>query len=357
MRIIIAGGGTGGHVFPAISVANEISERNEGDEILFVGTKRGMENELVVKHGYEIKHISSKGFVGRGLLNKGLASVHAIKGLLDSASIIKDYKPDVVLGVGGYVSGPFLMSAVMLRVPTAICEQNTVPGVTNRILGRFVDKIFASFDSSVQFFPSHKVHITGNPIRKDILNSKVESSEGDSINILIFGGSQGATSLNRSLPQAFSKIKRENINIVHQTGKKDLDLVSDLYDDHGIDASVHEFIHDMAEAYSKAHLVIGRAGAGTIAEITALGKPSILVPFPFAAHDHQLENAKILHERQAAFLIEDKYATPEKLAQELENILQIEILESMSEQSKRLGKPQASKDIVDTLYKMAGVGR
>lgn len=354
MKILIAGGGTGGHVFPAISIAQEISERDHGDDVLFVGTQKGMENELVLKNGYQIKHISSRGFVGRGLFNTILAFFSALKGLLDSILLIRKYKPDVALGVGGYVSGPLLLAAVLLRIPTAICEQNTVPGVTNRILGKIVNTIFASFDSSVQYFPSKKVLITGNPIRKGIIDASSNSNNSDSIAILVFGGSQGAYSLNRFLPEAFSKIEHDKITIIHQTGKKDYNFVKQLYSDNRVEASVLEFIDDMAKAYSKSDLVIGRAGAGTIAEITVLGKPSILVPFPYAAHDHQLENAKILEEHEASVLIEDKDATPEKLAHTLTMLMDRDKLNNMSANAKKLGRPEAAKEIVDELYKMAG---
>jgi len=354
MRIIIAGGGTGGHVFPAISIADEISEKNNSDEILFVGTQKGMENELLKKNGYQIKHISSRGFVGRGLFRTLIASFYALKGLLDSISIIKKFKPDVALGVGGYVSGPLLLAAVMLRLPTAICEQNTIPGVTNRILGKVVKKIFASFDSSVQYFPSKKVLITGNPIRKNILEISSNARNSDFITVLIFGGSQGAYSLNRAVPEAFSTIEHSNISIIHQTGKKDFDYVKALYSDNGVHADVLPFIDNMAGAYGKSDLVIARAGAGTIAEITALGKPSILVPFPYAAHNHQLENAKILEDEGASVLIEDKDATPEKLAHTLTKLLDKDKLNMMSANARKLGKPEASKVIVDELYKLAG---
>lgn len=354
MRIIIAGGGTGGHVFPAISIAEEISQRNNKDEILFVGTQKGMENELVQKNGYRIQHISSRGFVGRGVIKTFAAFFSAFKGLLDSVLIIRKFKPDVVLGVGGYVSGPFLLASFLVRKPTAICEQNTVPGVTNRILGKIVDKIFASFDSSLQYFPSKKVLITGNPIRKDILQTSEITRNSDSISVLIFGGSQGAKSLNIAVPEAVSGFGNENISIVHQTGKNDFNYVRNSYNENDVKAEVLEFIDDMAAAYANADLVIGRAGAGTIAEITALGKPSILVPFPYAAHNHQHENARILEEEGAAVLIEDKDATPEKIANTLTKLLDRDKLNEMSSNAKRLGRPEASKEIVDELYRLAG---
>lgn len=354
MRIIIAGGGTGGHVFPAISIADEISGRNNNDEILFIGTQKGMENNLVQKNGYKIEHISSRGFVGRGLFKTFIAFFYALKGVSDSISIMGRFNPDVVLGVGGYVSGPFLLAAALLRKPTAICEQNTVPGVTNRILGKLVNKIFASYDSSVQYFPSNKVQITGNPIRKDIISSSAKNNDSESFSVLIFGGSQGAKSLNSAVPEAFAQIEHDKISIIHQTGNKDLDSVKNLYEKNGVKAKVLSFIDDMGSAYSRSDLVIGRAGAGTIAEITALGKPSILVPFPYAAHNHQFENAKILEQEGASVLIEDKNATPEKIASKLTKLLDKDKLNMMSESAKKLGRPEASKQIVDELYNLAG---
>jgi len=355
MRIIIAGGGTGGHVFPAISIAQEISERNCIEEILFVGTQRGLENELLSKKGYSIKHISSRGFVGRGLFKTVGAFFYAFKGLFDSISIIRSFRPDVVLGVGGYVSGPLVLAAVLLGIPTAICEQNTVPGVTNRILGRIVNKIFASFDSSVQYFPSKKVLITGNPIRKEILINTKSSHESKSFCILVFGGSQGAHSLNRSVPEALCRIDNKGISVIHQTGEKDYLYVKDLYIENEINAQVLTFIDDMAGAYDRADLVVGRAGAGTIAEITSLGKPSVLVPFPYAAHNHQLENAKILEDAGAAVLIEDKDATPQRLALTLTKLLDKDKLQMMFANAKKLGKPEAAREIVDEIYNLAGV--
>ena len=196
--------------------------------------------------------------------------------------------------------------------------------------------------------------ITGNPIRNSILQNSDKSKKSESVSILIFGGSQGAQSLNRAVPEAFRLIEHNNISVIHQTGKNDFEYVKNIYDNIGVNADVLEFIDDMAGAYSKSDLVIGRAGAGTIAEITALGKPSILVPFPYAAHNHQFENAKILEEEGASVLIEDKDATPEKLAAALTKLLDEDKLNMMSQNARKLGKPEASKEIVDELYKLAG---
>ena len=199
-----------------------------------------------------------------------------------------------------------------------------------------------------------KIVITGNPIRKEILNKTHSPENSESISVLIFGGSQGAYSLNRAVPEAFSKIDNKDISIIHQTGEKDYLYVKDLYIENEINAQVLTFIDDMAEAYCKSDLVIGRAGAGTIAEITALGKPSILVPFPYAAHNHQFENAKILESSDATVLIEDKDATPEKFALTLTNLFDEDKLNIMAANAKKLGKPEAAREIVDDLYNLAG---
>jgi UDP-N-acetylglucosamine--N-acetylmuramyl-(pentapeptide) pyrophosphoryl-undecaprenol N-acetylglucosamine transferase len=356
MKVIIAGGGSGGHVFPAVSIAEEIRRRNRGHAVLFVGTKQGLEKKANLPPGCELEYISSSGIMGKGV-SKGLkAAVLAFKGLFESISIIKKFDPDVVLGVGGYVSGPVIFAALVLSVPTAICEQNSIPGITNRILGRFVKKIFASFEESVKFFPRKKTMIVGNPVRSEILlGGKLSTVKNGLINILVFGGSQGARRLNLSVPKAFAILDRRDVAIIHQTGQKDMEDVKKTYDWYGIQAEVIPFIEDMARAYERADLVIGRAGAGTIAEVTALGKPSILVPYPFSAYNHQLENAMIMSKAGAAVVVEDKDAVPEKLAQVLNNLLKGDILKEMGTKARELGKPEAATKIVDEIYKLAGV--
>ncbi len=355
MKVIIAGGGTGGHVFPAISIAEEILKRDPENEVLFVGTKSGLENKLVAQRGYEIKHINSGGIVGKGLFKRVSGVFSAAVGTIESASVIRSFKPDVVLGVGGYVSGPVVLSASILRLPTAICEQNSIPGVTNRILSKFVSSIFTTFEGCDKFFSTDKIIVTGNPIRKDILGSKSKPAQLDSFTCLVFGGSQGAKRLNSSVPEALSRSGIKDLRVIHQTGANDLKNVQDFYNKHNISADVLTFIDDMAGAYARSDFVIGRAGAGTVAEITALGKPSLLIPFPYATHNHQLENAKTLETSGAALLIEDEDATPENLAQALEVFQDEGKLKEMSLRARALGKPGAAAQIVDEIYKLSGV--
>jgi len=354
MRVIIAGGGTGGHIFPAISVAEEILKRSGTNEVLFVGTKKGLENELLSKRGFRVEHISARGIKGKGVGKSISALLAAFKGVSDSMSIIRRFRPGVVLGVGGYVSGPAVLAASLMGVPTAICEQNGYPGVTNRILGRFVRKVFATFEESVKFFPRGKVVMTGNPVREDILRSRNIKKDSDTITVLVFGGSQGAHKLNLSVPEAVSKLGRTDIKVIHQTGDKDFDAVKNAYAEYGVEARVLRFIDDMAGAYGEADFVIGRSGAGTVAEITALGKPSLLIPYPFATNNHQMENARVLERAGAAVIVEDGDASAENLRAALTNLLRKDKLNTMASHALALGRPEAASVIVNEITKLSG---
>jgi len=321
---------------------------------LFVGTKGGLENKLVAHRGYEIKHISSGGIVGKDFVERVSGVFSAAVGVVESASIIRGFRPDVVLGVGGYVSGPVVLSASILRVPTAICEQNTIPGMTNRILSKFVKKIFTTFEGCEKFFSKDKIMVTGNPIRKDILNPGPKSEQRGSFTCLVFGGSQGAKRLNISVPEALSRVGLGNLRVLHQTGASDVKDVEESYKKHNIRADVQSFIDDMAGAYAGSDFVIARAGAGTVAEITALGKPSLLIPFPYATHNHQFENARVLERAGASILIKDEEAMPENLARALSVLQDESKLKGMAFSAHGLGKPGAAARIVDEIYKLAG---
>lgn len=354
MKVIIAGGGTGGHIFPAISIAEEIKGRNKLNEVLFVGTRKGLENDLLSKRGFRIEHIRARGIKGKGMLSSVNAVLSSLLGLLDSLSIIRNFKPDAVLGVGGYVSGPMVLAASIYGVPTAICEQNAYPGMTNRILGRVVKRVFATFEGSASYFPRGKVLLTGNPVRREILQNVVSEKKEEALIILVFGGSQGAHKLNRTVPEALAELGRDDVCVIHQTGSRDYDYVKNVYQKLGIKARVITFIEDMAGAYAEADFVIGRAGAGTVSEITALGKPSLLVPYPYAANNHQMENAKVLERAGAAIVVEDKDATPENLSGALTGALGKDKLNSMASSAAALGKPGAAALIADEISKLGG---
>ncbi len=354
MKILIAGGGTGGHIFPAISIAEEFIERDNMNKILFVGTRTGLEKELISQKGYEAKYISSRALIGKTKLEQIKNFFLVSKGILDSLKILTEFKPQITIGVGGYASGPMVLASSLLRIPTAICEQNSVPGITNRILSKFCNRIFATFEQSTEFFPSKKTMVFGNPLRKEILD-KIQNKPNiakDLTTVLVLGGSQGAHRLNASVPEAINLINSNDIFVIHQTGKNDYDYVKECYQRYEIKSEISEFIEDIASAYIRADLVIARSGAGTIAEISALGKPSILIPYPHAAFNHQFENAKILERAGAGIVVEDKFANPQTLKNKLLEIVDKETLERMSLASKRLGKPEASKKIVDEIYSL-----
>jgi UDP-N-acetylglucosamine--N-acetylmuramyl-(pentapeptide) pyrophosphoryl-undecaprenol N-acetylglucosamine transferase len=356
MRVIIAGGGTGGHIFPAISIAREIRRRDSANEILFVGTKSGFEVDRIQKEGYNLRFINSGGIVSMGFVRSLKGVLSAIKGIFDSLRIIMDFKPNMVIGVGGYVSGPIVLAAFMLFTPSVICEQNAVPGLTNRILARFVKRVFAAFQMSASYFPNDKTMVVGNPVRPEFLTVNRSYKNHSGIKILVLGGSQGAYKLNVSVPKAVGMLRRDDLAVVHQTGNRDIEDVKKAYEWYGIKADVLPFIEDIADAYTDADLVIGRSGAGTISEVTVLGKPSILIPYPFAANNHQFENAKVLERAGAAVIIEDRLAFPEKIAETISDLLNNNKLDEMTVQSKNLARPNATKDIVDEINRIVEVG-
>ena len=353
MRIIIAGGGTGGHIFPALSIAEEIKGRSAENEILFVGTKNGLEKEIVPVMGFNMEFISSGGIIGKGIIKKIKSVISALDGMILSFKILRTFKPDVVLGVGGYVSGPTVLSAYLSLIPTAICEQNTVPGLTNRILSKFSKKIFLTFVDSAKYFPEKKIVLTGNPVRTDFIrNNNSDPRKNSKKTIFIIGGSKGATRLNKIVPQALSKVVADELEIFHQTGKKNEDTVKKIYKELNLNSNVFGFKNNIAEIYKKSDLIISRSGAGTISEITAMGKASILIPFPNAAHNHQMFNAKFMATAGASVIIEDDLLDEINLSNQINDILNTEKLKKMSEAASKLAKPNASNLIVEELYSL-----
>ena len=306
MRIVIAGGGTGGHLFPGIAVAEEFLKRDPQNRVIFIGTKKGIEHRLLGPLGYNLKLIDVEGLKGRGLkaLIKGVYAIP--NSMWQSRRILKDFQPDVVIGVGGYASGPAVIAAWLMSIPTAIAEQNALAGNTNRILGKFVDKIFLTYEQSKNLFAADKVLVTGNPVRAAFAAGLSEAKDKKARRqILIFGGSQGAAAINKTVVAMLPLLQKmkDQVRIVHQTGERDLEMVKQAYEQYGIEAEVSPFIVDMVSAYAASDLIICRAGATSLAEITAAGKASILIPFPFAANDHQTLNAQAMVEAGAAAMI------------------------------------------------------
>jgi UDP-N-acetylglucosamine--N-acetylmuramyl-(pentapeptide) pyrophosphoryl-undecaprenol N-acetylglucosamine transferase len=354
--VLIAGGGTGGHLFPGIALAEEVVTRHPKNDVVFVGTTRGLEARVVPQNGFVFEPITSRGLKGMGPLQLALGLLTLPLSFFEALSLVRRYRPDVVVGVGGYSSGPVVMAAWLLGVPTAVQEQNALPGFTNKVLGRFVKSVFLSFDDTTRFFPKGKAHVLGNPIRRALLDNFLKpSSAHEKFTVLVFGGSLGARGLNTRVVEALAHLapKKESIRIVHQTGKADLETVKQGYADKGFDADVREFIEDMSAAYLSSDLVVCRAGATTVAELTTCKKASILVPFPFATDDHQAVNARALVEAGAALMFREAELTGEKLALA---ILSLEAdrsrLKAMEKAAGSLGRPEAAREIADVLQQM-----
>ena len=356
MRMLIAGGGTGGHLFPGLALAEEVKTRHPRNDVLFVGTPRGLETRIVPRNGFPLELVDVGPLKRQGALGtlRGLGRVP--RALWQSRRILRKFDPDVVVGVGGYASGPVVMAAWMMRIPTAVQEQNALPGFTNRTLGRFARACFIAFDEARAGFPPGRTHLLGNPIRRAFLDNYLHSKEpsGQRLSILVTGGSQGAHVLNLRLAEALEELAPElgqRLRVVHQTGEKDLPEIARRYQalgDSGVDAQATAFIDDMANAYAQADLLVCRAGATTIAELTVCKKPAILVPFPYAADDHQTVNARSMVRNGAAILLPERDLTGQKLAGELRALeADRERLRRMARQSGLLGRPEAAREIAE----------
>lgn len=350
-KIVIAGGGTGGHVFPGIALAKELMKHDKDIEITFVGSSRGLESKVVPREGFKLKTIITAALVGRRGVSRWKSWFKLPVGISQSLCFLIRKKPNLVVGVGGYASGPLVFSAWMLRIPILIHEQNAVPGVTNKWLGKVADKIAVSFEQSKKFFPMNKVVETGNMIREEFsrLTSKNGVANGK-FYVLVFGGSQGAHSINMAVMDSLIRLDsvKESMVFIHQTGEQDVEQVKKQYEAKGFSADVRPFFHDMAEQFRKASLIVCRAGATTLAEITASGKVSILVPFPHAAHQHQEKNARILEAEHAAEMILQDQLTGEKLASSILRCMENpEYRREMEHNSSRLGKRDATEKVKD----------
>lgn len=364
MRVIMTGGGTGGHIYPAIAIADKIRRKNPGAEILFVGTRRGMEKDLVPKNGYEIRFITVSGFNRKKLWKNVKTFYHLAKGNLQANQIIKQFKPDLVIGTGGYVCGPVVRAAYKKGIRTFIHEQNAFPGVTNKLLEKYVEKVFISFPESKTYFKDQsKLVVTGNPIRKSFLLSSVQNSreklgiQSSEFVILCFGGSLGASRINQAMTNSLEILNVEpNIRVFFITGKNHYQKICDEIKEKKINLSdqikIMEYADNMHEYLSGADLVISRAGALTVSEITACGKASILIPSPNVTGNHQYFNAKVVADKGGAIIIEEKNLTDEKL---LAAILRLknnkEALNHMALASSKIGR----LDAVDMIYDHLGI--
>src|SRR6516162_2749750 len=314
MNVIIAGGGTGGHLFPGIAVAREIQRRKPGSKILFVGAEQGIETRIVPKEGFELRTLPVGEIKGLGIARQLRNLIGMASGVFKARQILGQFKPDVVIGVGGYASFPMLSAAILGGYPRVIMEQNAIPGLANRVLGKWVD-FAAVTDPRTESYFGRRAVVTGNPIRPEFksIPAKVHSAP---YTILIFGGSQGAQAINRAVIDALDSLAdwKDRVRFVHQTGERQLDEVKRAYAAKGFDADVRTFFNDFHEQYAAADLIVSRSGATTVAEIKAAGRAAILIPFPFATDDHQMKNALAMTEEKAAVLIPNSDLNGRRLA-------------------------------------------
>lgn len=356
MRVLIVGGGTGGHLFPAIALAEAFIKKDPGNLVRFVVTRRPLDAEVLGKRGFSFRVLKVEGIKGRGAAGKIRSMALLPRAFKESLDMLEEIRPEVVLGVGGYVTGPMVLAAWWKGIPCAIQEQNSIPGLTNRILGKVADRIFLAFDDQGSYFPKRKSRLTGNPIREELTAVPgPQASNAGSLTLLILGGSQGAHRINQTVVGALDELRsfQEALYFIHQTGEKDETEVALAYQEKGFGHRVQAFFSDMVSAYGQADMIIGRAGAMTISEITAQGKPSLLIPFPFAANNHQEHNAQALVRAGAAEIILEKDLNPGLLAERIRQWLKDrEQLIVMGNKAGTMGRRQAAAEIVDECYRL-----
>ena len=360
-KVIIAGGGTGGHLYPAIALAKEIERRFTKSEILFIGTSRGIEAKVIPEMGYRLKLIWVKGFQRKFSFGNFLLPVQVIVSFFQCAITILTFKPSMVIGTGGYVSGPVLFIAALLRFPTIIQEQNSYPGVSTRLLSPFVDQVHLSFEESIKFFKNtNKVFISGNPIRSTLKTFRRKDAvsnlkiDGNKKTLLIFGGSQGAHSINFAILKIIEQVmKNQSWQIIWGSGEMDLKIIKKSCEKFGSRILVKPFITDMASVYAVTDLVISRAGATTLAELQVCGLPVILVPYPFAAAGHQEANARALVKQNAAEMVLNNELESDKFLNTLLMLMEDEAKrKSLGSNLKTLARPDAAQKIIEKMLSL-----
>ncbi len=350
MRMIVTGGGTGGHLFPGIAVAEEMLRRFPQGKVLFVSTDRAIDNKTLADRAFEKKSIVCLPLKGKSLLGTVKSMAQLPISLWQALRLVRAFKPQLVLGVGGYVTGPVVLAARLLGVKTCIHEQNSIPGMANRMLGKIVDQVYISIPGSEDFFPWGKAVLTGNPVRAELLQEAGRRKDQvASKTVLVLGGSQGAHRVNSLMVEAFAQNQSgEPVQIHHQTGNSDEEWVRKAYAAAGVTAQVSSFISDMAAAYRDADLVVSRAGATTLAELAVLGRPAILIPFPYAADDHQTTNAAFLVAGGAALMFQERDLDGPKLREAIWGLLNdVPRLQSMATRMKEFARPEATAAIVE----------
>jgi UDP-N-acetylglucosamine--N-acetylmuramyl-(pentapeptide) pyrophosphoryl-undecaprenol N-acetylglucosamine transferase len=361
LAVIVAGGGTGGHLYPGIAVAREIVRRDPSARVSFAGTSRGLEARVVPREGFELDVIRSAGIKGKSLGSRLRGAVLLLPSALDAWRIVARRKPDAVIGVGGYSSGPVVMMAALRGVPTMVLEQNVVPGLTNRLLARVVRAAAVTYEQTLPFFRG-KGFVSGNPVRSEFFEtgSRLQVPGSRPGRILILGGSQGAHAINVAMVAAAPELVRAHagLEIVHQTGDRDLAAARETYAGAGIAARSESFLDAVAQEMTAADLVIGRAGATTLAELAAAGRPAVLIPLPTATDDHQRKNARVLVDAGAAEMIEQRELTGPQLAGVVSRLLGDPArLAAMGRAMRAFARPDAAGRIVDRTLELAGAAR
>lgn len=369
MRIIVSGGGTGGHIYPAITIIRTLQKKISNLEVLYVGTSAGLEADIVPREGIEFKVIDLQNFKRSLSIDNLFRAAKAIAKVWSARTVVKEFKPDVVIGTGGYVCGPILMAAALMGIPTLVQEQNVFPGITNKILSRFVSCVATGSPEAVKYFPAEKTVFTGNPIRSEVMKAKPADGykefglSPEKKTVLVSGGSRGARSINLAMVDVFKKyMDRDDVQIIHVTGKNEYDDAVNRAREAGIDLNVHKhlqirpYLYNMPQAMAITDVAIFRAGATGLAELMARGIPSILIPYPYAAENHQEYNARAVEKAEAARVILNKeLADSTILTDTLENMLSNpRKLRKMAAASKLLGRPQAADDIAAIVMKLAG---
>ena len=357
MNIVIAGGGTGGHVFPAVALATQLRQEHRC-EVLLVGSVGGLEERLVPAAGLRLELLRVGKLMGTGALNRARTLAGLPLSVAHAVALLRRASPAVVVGVGGFASGPVVLAAGLLRVPVMLLEQNSIPGVTNRVLCRLARLVVTSFARTAAHFPPGKARLLGNPVRPKLLAAAArrEARRPDGPCLLVLGGSQGARAVNHLVADAAPALLEAvpGLRLVHQTGPADHDWVARRYADTGLEGGARPFIEDMSRAYLEADLVLGRSGATTIAELCVMGLPSVLVPFPFAVHDHQAHNAADLVEAGGALMRRQEELTAEELAALLIGLLtDPERLAGMGRAAAGCGFPDAAKDVARLVMNLA----
>jgi len=356
MLVLIAAGGTGGHIYPGIAVAKEVMRRDAKSEVRFVGTARGLEMRLVPQAGFDLSFIESAGLKNVGMMARLRGLLVLPKSFFAARLLIREFQPGIVVGAGGYVSGPVLLTAALMRIPTLVMESNALPGFTNRRLARFVDRAAVTFEAALPYFRGKGV-VTGNPVRREFFDIPPKARDATRFSLLVFGGSQGARAINEAMVAALPGLEahRDVLRIKHQTGKADFEKVRAAYKAAGWSesADVRGYIDDMVAEFAQADLIICRAGATTSAELVAAGKAAIMIPFPQAADDHQRKNAEALQAAGAARMILQPELTGDRLTKEIAALVkEPDHLTQMEEASRKLARGDAAAAAVDLMEEL-----